>query len=41
MLFGVIVSLLEGEIGWVRNIGEKIGRKIILKHVWLSGDEGK
>ena len=35
------VCLFGGEIGWMENFGEKIGRKTFLECVWLGGEEGK
>ena len=31
------VCLFRGKIGWMKNFGEKIGRKTFLECVWLAG----
>ena len=36
-----MVCLFKGEIGWMENLGEKMGRKTFFEYVWLGGDEGK
>lgn len=33
--------LFGGEIGKMKNFGEKMGRKFFLECVWLVGEEGK
>ena len=35
------VCLFGGEIGWMENFEEKIGRETFLECVWLGGEEGK
>ena len=35
------VCLFGGEIGWMKNFKEKMGRKTFLECVWLGGEEGK
>ena len=35
------VCLFGGEIGWMENFGEKIGRETFLECVWLGEEEGK
>ena len=37
----LMMCLFGGEIGWMENFGEKMGRKTFLKCVWLDGEEGK
>ena len=34
------MCLFGGEIGWMENFGEKMGRKTFLECVWLSVKEG-
>ena len=35
------MCLFGGEIEWMKDFGEKMGRKTFLKCVWLGGEEGK
>lgn len=35
------VCLFGGEIQWMENFGEKIGRKTFLVYVWLGREEEK
>ena len=35
------VCLFGGEIGWMENFEDKIGRETFLERVWLGGEEGK
>ena len=35
------VCLFEGEIWWIENFREEIGRNFFLEYVWLGGNEGK
>ena len=35
------VCLFGGEIGWMENFGEKMGRKTFLECIWLGGEERK
>ena len=35
------VCLFGGEIGWMKNFEEKMGRKTFLECVWLDGEEEK
>ena len=35
------VCLFEGEIGWMKNFGEKIRIKTFLAYAWLGGEERK
>ena len=35
------VCLFGGEIWWMENFEEKIGRETFLECVWLNGEEGK
>ena len=36
-----MMCLFEGEIRWMKNFGEIIGRKTFLKCIWLGEKEGK
>ena len=36
-----MVHLFGGEIGWIENFREKIGRKFFLQCVWLGGEKKK
>ena len=36
-----MVYLFGGEIGWIENFREKIGRKFFLQCVWLGGEKKK
>ena len=40
-LYTFRVCLFVGEIGWMKNFGEKIGRKTFLECIWLGGEEEK
>ena len=35
------MCLFGDEIEWMKDFGEKMGRKTFLKCVWLGGEEGK
>ena len=35
------MCLFRGEIGWMENFEEKMGRKTFFVGVWLEGGEGK
>ena len=35
------MCLFGGEIVWMENFGEKMGKKTLLECVWLDKEEGK